>query len=184
MCFAQNLCFLWKYNTVPITFPTTAQCQEQTSNRSCNAGRTPSKDYTCPLSQARSEPSFMLVSPSTTYVGCERRKTVGHTQNMILSNIVASPRVRGPDVERSSDTKYICLNGCGNQDYMPITSVCTFTILCGGMRTASWEVIHYQYPALPIRPARRSTRSPINRHSPRGRRGKSSLGARSDMHLQ
>ena len=52
-------------------------------------------------------PSFMLVSPSTTYVGCERRKTVGHTQNMILSNNVASPRVRGHDVERSSDTKYI-----------------------------------------------------------------------------
>ena len=61
-------------------------------------------------------PSFMLVSPSTTYVGCERRKTVGHTQNMILSNNVASPRVRGHDVERSSDTKYICLNGWGSHD--------------------------------------------------------------------
>ena len=67
---------------------------------------------------------------------------------------------------------------------MPITSVCTFTILCGGMRTARWEVIHYQCPALPFHPSRISTRSPINRHSPRGRRGKSSLGARSDMHPQ
>ena len=152
--------FSLEYNTVPTTFPTTAQCQEPTSNRSCNAGRTPSKDSTCPLSQARSEPSFMLVSPSTTYVGCERRKTVGQAQNMILSNNVASPRVRGHDVERSSGIKSICLNGCGSQDYMAITIVCTFTIACRHTRAARWKIIPSQCPAHPIRPARRSTRSP------------------------
>ena len=68
--------------------------------------------------------------------------------------------VRGHDVERSSDIKYVCLNGCGSQDYMAITSVCTFAIRCGGMWTARWKIILFQCPALPIRPALRSTRSP------------------------
>ena len=63
-------------------------------------------------------------------------------------------------VERSSDIKYICLNGCGSQDYMAITIVCTFTIACRHTRAARWEIIPSQCPALPIRPARRSTRSP------------------------
>ena len=68
--------------------------------------------------------------------------------------------MRGHDVKRSSDIKYISLNGCGSQDYMAITIVCTFTIACRHTRAARWKIIPSQCPALPIRPARRSTRSP------------------------
>ena len=129
-------------------------------------------------------PAFMLASPSSTYSHCVRRNTPGHTQNMSLFNNFASPSVRGHDVERSSGIKSICLNGCGSQDYMAITIVCTFTIACRHTRAARWGIIPSQCPALPIRPARRSTRSPHQPALAAGRRGKSSLGAKADMHLQ
>ena len=77
--------------------------------------------------------------------------------------------MRGHDVERSSDIKYICLNGCVSQDYMAILSVCTVIPSLVGTRGPSAG--QYSLPSAPLsqsvqhgyRPAH-----PINWHSPRG----------------